>query len=305
MAGWLTGDAFVPRPTAPPACPTTRSDRDFYGAGTANPPTAVLETAFTLLGRTGDVSTNMSGNGANNQRFPDAGRTIVASDALDRCVEVYNAVQVEPHARVLGRYTTTSKDGIAVNRLTDGVATGVAPDATLENLDPHVTWSAAYLHVGLEGLNSNRGQLSAQTALGLLHDFVADSVSVSFTHKVTADRVAFTAKASSARGARDHEVPLGLRRRLADRRDDRPDGIARVREGIPWHLHGERGGREHAHPLGRRVSKRPDHPALAPNGVEGAATAPSTRTSRAVLAQAGRGRNRGYTGGPRGCSSVG
>ena len=37
--------------TAPPACAFTRSDRDFYGTGAANPATAVLETAFTLLGR--------------------------------------------------------------------------------------------------------------------------------------------------------------------------------------------------------------------------------------------------------------
>ena len=162
----------------------------------------MLETTFELLGRTGDVSTNLGGNGAGNQRFPDAGRTIRASDNTDLCVEVYNGVQVEPHARVLGHYTVTRKDGTAVTtRLTDGVSTGVAGDPTLENLEPLVTWNAAYLHVGLEGLNSNRGQLTAQSALGLLHDFVADSVSVSVTHKVTADRVAFTAQASSARGA--------------------------------------------------------------------------------------------------------
>ncbi|HXH33863.1 MAG TPA: PKD domain-containing protein [Plantibacter sp.] len=60
---------------------------------------------------------------------------------------------------------------------------------------------AALLHVGLEGLNGNRGELSPQSGLGLLHDFVADSVSVSVRHKVTADRVAFVAQASSARGA--------------------------------------------------------------------------------------------------------
>jgi hypothetical protein len=167
-----------------------------------NPPTAVLETAFTLLGRTGDVSTNLGGNGAGNQRFPDAGRTIRASDNTDQCVEVYNAFQIEPHARVLGSYTTTKKDGTAVSRITNDVATGVAADPTLETLEPLVTWNAAYLHVGLEGLNANRGELAPQTALGLLHDFVADSVSVAVTHrKTTSKGVAFVAQASSARGA--------------------------------------------------------------------------------------------------------
>ena len=201
MAGWLTGAERNSPTAATNACGTIRSDRDFYGTGTANPPAAVLETAFELLGRTGDVSTNVGGNGAGNQRFPDAGRTIRATDNTDLCVEVYNGVQVAPHARVLGRYTVTRKDGTAVSRITDGVSTGVAADPTLENLEPLVTWNAAYLHVGLEGLNPNRGQLSPQSALGLLHDFVADSVSVSVRHKVTADRVAFTAQASSARGA--------------------------------------------------------------------------------------------------------
>ena len=197
MSGWLTGTEW----TAFPGCALTRSDRDFYGATTAtNPATAQLETVFTLLGKTGDVSTNLGGTGAGNQRFPDAGRTITAADRY-ACEEVYNGFEVQPHARVLGSYTTTKKDGVAVSRLTNGVATGVAADPTLSQLEPLVTWNAALLHVGLEGLNPNRGDLSAQTALGLLHDFVSDSVSVSVTHKVTAGRVAFVAKASSARGA--------------------------------------------------------------------------------------------------------
>ena len=165
-----------------------------------NPTTAQLVTVFTLFGKTGDVSTNAGGSGAGNQRFPDAGRTITAADRY-ACEEVYNGLQVEPHARVLGSYTTTTKDGVAASRLTNGVSTGVAGDPTLENLEPLVTWNAALLHVGLEGLNANRGQLTPQSALGLLHDFVADEVSVALTHKVTAGRVAFTAKASSARGA--------------------------------------------------------------------------------------------------------
>jgi hypothetical protein len=126
---------------------------------------------------------------------------MTSSDDTDLCVEAYNADTVSPHARVLGSYTTTKKDGVAVSRLTNSVATGVAGDPTLSQLEPLVTWNAALLHVGLEGLNANRGELSLQSALGLLHDFVADSVSVAVTHKVTADRVAFLAKASSARGA--------------------------------------------------------------------------------------------------------
>jgi subtilisin family serine protease len=203
MSGWITGrEGAVPTPVPATNCVPTRSDRDFYGTGAANPTTAVLETAFTLFGRGGDVSTNLGGNGAGNQRFPDAGRTLQSpEDELDQCVEAYNAGEVEPHARVLGNYTTTRKDGVAISRLTNSVATGVAGDPTLAQLEPLVTWNAALLHVGLEGLNANRGDLSPQTALGLLHDFVVDSVSVAVTHKVTADRVAFVAQASSARGA--------------------------------------------------------------------------------------------------------
>jgi hypothetical protein len=197
MGGWLTGATRAPAP----ACTTTASDRDFYGTGAANPTTAVLETAFTLFGTAGDVSTNSGGTGAGNQRFPDAGRTIRATDAADQCVEVYNAVQVEPVARVLGTYTTTKKNGVDVTRLTDAVATGVAPDPTLGDLTPNVTWSAAYLHVGLEGLNANRAALTAQSALGMLHDFVSDSVSVSLDRKPKAGKVTFTATASSESGA--------------------------------------------------------------------------------------------------------
>ncbi|HEX7222779.1 MAG TPA: S8 family serine peptidase, partial [Candidatus Limnocylindrales bacterium] len=195
MSGWLTGSNWVW-----PSCTATQTDRDFYGAtAAANPATAQLETAFTLLGKTGDVSTNLGGDGAGNQRFPDAGRTITAADRY-ACEEVYNGFEVEPHTRVLGSYTTTKKDGVAVSRLTNSVATGVAGDPTLSQLEPLVTWNSALLHVGLEGLNANRGQLSLQTALGRLHDFVADRVSVSVRHKVTADRVAFVAEASSELG---------------------------------------------------------------------------------------------------------
>jgi hypothetical protein len=197
MAGWMTPFDHGP----PPPCTVTRTDRDFYGADAANPATAQLETAFTLLGKTGDVSTNLGGNGAGNQRFPDSGRLISTADTLDPCIEPYNGAIAEKHARVLGRYTTTKKDGVAAPRVSDGVAIGVAGDSTLSQLDPLVTWNAALIHVGLEGLNANRGELSAQGALKLLHDFVTDSVSASVSHRVRADRVDFVAQASSESGA--------------------------------------------------------------------------------------------------------
>ena len=78
------------------------------------PPTAQLETAFTLLGRSGDVSVNLGGDGAGNQRFPDAGRPVQGADFLDPCLATENATSVAQHARVLGRYTTTKLDGAAV-----------------------------------------------------------------------------------------------------------------------------------------------------------------------------------------------
>jgi minor extracellular serine protease Vpr len=201
MAGWMTGGQRNPPTAEEDPCVLIASDRDFYGSGMgAPPPTAQLETAFTLFGRTGDVSVNLGGTGAGNQRFPDSGRLVTAADYVDACTSVHNAESVSQHARVLGSYTTTKKDGTAVSRLTNSVATGVAPDPTLEQLDPQVNWGAALLHVGAEGLNPNRGVLGVQTALGLLHDFVADSVSVAVTHKVHGKRVDFVASAASARG---------------------------------------------------------------------------------------------------------
>ena len=262
MAGWLTGREW----TTFPGCGLTRSDRDFYGAtAAANPVTAQLETTFTLLGKTGDVSTNLGGTGAGNQRFPDAGRTVTAADRY-LCDEAYNGFEVEPHARVLGSYTTTKKDGVAASRLTNGVSTGVAADPTLENVEPLVTWNAALLHVGLEGLNPNRGQLSPQTALGLLHDFVSDSVSVAVTHKVTAGRVAFVAQASSARGAAITTYRWDFGDGSPDRRDDRPVRLPRLREGVARDVHRQRRGRERTDALRLGVGDRHDQAALAEIG---------------------------------------
>ena len=220
---------------------------------------------FTLFGKTGDVSTNAGGSGANNQRFPDAGRLVTAADRY-LCDEAYNGFEVEPHARVLGSYTTTTKDGVAASRLTNGVATGVAGGPDAEQLEPLVTWNAALLHVGLEGLNPNRGELSPQTALGLLHDFVSDSVSVAVTHKVTAGRVAFVAQASSARGAA-----------ITTYRWDFGDGSPIVEttvpsvshdygKGVARDVHRQRRGSERAHAFRRRVGDRHDPPALSDNG---------------------------------------
>ena len=129
MSGWMTGEELEPA-----TCATTRSDGNFYGRRPCRP-TAQLETAFTLLGRSGDVSVNLGGDGAGNQRFPDAGRLVTARTP-GPVPAIHNAASVAQHARVLGRYTTTKLDGAAVPRLTDAVATGVAPDPTLAQLDP-------------------------------------------------------------------------------------------------------------------------------------------------------------------------
>jgi hypothetical protein len=193
MSGWLTG---VERD--PATCAATGSDANFYGTPAA---TAQLETAFTLFGRSADVSVNLGGSGANNQRRPDAGRLVTGADALDACTYIYSAPAVSEHARVLGRYTVTKLDGTAIARLTDAAAIGVAPDPTLVQPDPQVKWTSAVLHVGAEGLNANRGELSLQTALGQLHDFVADRVSVSLRHKARGRRVDFYATAHSTRGS--------------------------------------------------------------------------------------------------------
>ena len=77
----------------------------------------------------------------------------------------------------------------------------MAPDPTLAQPEPQVSWAAALLRVGAEGLNPNRGDLSLQSALGLLHDFVADRVSVKLRHTARASRVDFVATASSARAS--------------------------------------------------------------------------------------------------------
>ena len=74
-----------------------------------------------------------------------------------------------------------------------------------------MTWSLAYLHVGLEGLNANRAALNAQTALGLLHGFVSDNVSVAIyaKEKSRTRRLPGAGLVGERRG--DHQVPLGLR----------------------------------------------------------------------------------------------
>jgi hypothetical protein len=194
MAGWL--DGFQKESST---CTTTRSDVDFYGPLFTG--LEKLETTFTLFGRTADVSVNRGGDGRNNQRFPDAGRPVTGADSADPCVLVYNGVSIGEHARVLGRYVSTKANDSAVSRLTDAVATGVAPDSTLAEREPRVSWTAALLHVGAEGINANLGNLSSADALGLLHDFVTDAVSVAVTTRVRSGRVEFVAHAASSRGA--------------------------------------------------------------------------------------------------------
>ncbi|MCI0415120.1 S8 family serine peptidase [bacterium] len=193
MAGFIRG--FEKEPAN---CTNITSDADFYAVTT---PADVLITKFELFGREGDVSVNNGGDGANNQIFPDAGRKAEAADKDDGCIQLYNAENIAPHARVLGNYQTTTRNGIDALREESGVATGVAPDLTLENETPKVNWSAALLHVGLEGLNSNLGDLTAPQALGLLLDFVNDDVSVALAGITTCTTVQFTANATSSRQA--------------------------------------------------------------------------------------------------------
>jgi hypothetical protein len=183
----------------PVACNNIIDDVDFYGPLVTG--AHQLETTFTLFGRTGDVSVNLGGDGANNQRFPDAGRLVTNDDTSDPCLVVYNGASIAAHGRVLGSYTTTKLNGTSVSRLTNGVATAVAPDPTLAAPEPRVSWTAALLHVGIEGLNGNRGELTPTTAFRALHDFVSDDVSVAVTHRVRADRADFSAHAASSRGA--------------------------------------------------------------------------------------------------------
>jgi hypothetical protein len=194
MAGWM--DGFVKEPAA---CNNIVDDADFYGPLLTG--AEQLETTFTLFGRKGDVSVNLGGGGANNQRFPDAGRLVTNDDTSDPCILVYNGASISAHDRVLGSYTTTKLNGTSVPRLTNEVATAVVPDPTLATPDPRVSWTAALLHVGIEGLNGNRGELTPATAFRVLHDFVSDDVSVAVTHKVRGDRVDFNVQATSSRGA--------------------------------------------------------------------------------------------------------
>lgn len=196
MAGWLNGRTTTPV-LGGTTCVTTASDINFYGSPASSDR---LETTFTLLGKTGDVSVNLGGDGTNSQRFPNAGRAVTTSDSSDECTSLYNDDSIAAHVRVLGEYGTTARNGEQVSRVTDAVATGVAADPTLAARDPKVTWAAALFHLGVEGMNGNRGELTPTTALLALHDFVADSVSVAVTHRVRSDRVDFTAHATSTRG---------------------------------------------------------------------------------------------------------
>ena len=123
----------------------------------------------------------------------------------------------------------------------------------------------------------------AQTALGLLHDFVSDSVSVAVTHKVTAGRVAFVAQASSARGAAI-TTSAGTSATVAHRRDDRSVRLARLREGVARDVHRQRRGRERTNALGLGVGDRHDQAAVAQNSGADQACWPPAPLIGAVVA---------------------
>ena len=139
--------------------------------------TEQLNTKFSLMGELADASANLGGDGQDNQFFPDAGRAVRAEDRDDPNIALYNAENIAPHARVLGTYVTTEINGTPVTLNETAAATGVAPDFTLENEQARVSWRAALIHVGIEGLNTNLGDVSVTHALGLLYDFVNDEVS--------------------------------------------------------------------------------------------------------------------------------
>lgn len=181
MAGWI------------------QTDPDFYPISTGN---EVLVTQFNLFGHSVDISYNNGGDGANNQIWPDAGRTVIAADREDPNIVLYNAPNIAPHARVLGNYTTTTIDGTPITPSSTAVSTGVAPDLTLEHPEATVNWYAAILHVGAEGVNSNLGaDLTSVDVLNYLLSFLHDDVSLTVSKSGTGGGRTFTANPTSAVGA--------------------------------------------------------------------------------------------------------
>jgi hypothetical protein len=203
---------------------------------------------------------------------------------------VYNGVSIGEHARVLGRYVSTKANDSAVSRLTDAVATGVAPDPTLAEREPRVSWTAALLHVGAEGINSNLGNLSSADALGLLHDFVTDAVSVAVANKVRGGRVEFVARVEPWRP--DLRVAMGLRRRITGRENDKRACHARL---LARHLHRIGRGCRRTDAFGCRDDERPHSQEVARASV---ADRPASHGSSST-------RPRGDTrGASRGCSDL-
>lgn len=195
MGGWIDGTRTA---STPAGCQTAVSDTDFYGDLT---PADSLTTRLNLLGGTIDASVAAGSTDPAAQTRPDAGRAVTQDDGTEPCIGLYNAERIAPHARVLGTYTTTERSGVAMPRLQDAVATGVAPDLTLERLTRLVPWSAAVLHVGIEGVRQGGG-LSGTAALGRLYDFVNDVVTVQIAQARKGTTVDLVAKTTSSRRAR-------------------------------------------------------------------------------------------------------
>ena len=248
MSGWLTG---VER--NPATCEATRSDANFYGTPAA---AAQLETAFTLFGRGGDVSVNLGGSGANNQRRPDAGRLVTGADAMDACTYIYSAPAVSQHARVLGRYTVTELDDTAIPRLTDAAAIGVAPESNARavrstgELDRR---SPARRRRGTE-LEPGRVEPAIRArAVARLRD--GPRLGLAQSQGTRAPRRVLRHGALGPRERHD-ELPLRLRRRITHRRDDAGARLARLRPGRSRALHGACRGRERADANERGIDKR-------------------------------------------------
>jgi len=196
MGGWISGMTAVETPAA---CQVVISDSNFYRDAT---PIEDLTTVLELFGGTVDVSSTASG-GPGAQTRPDAGRAVTADDDVNTCLRVYNADAIGPHARVLGSYVTTRRNGIDVPRAENAAATGVAPDTTLERRSRLVPWTAAVLHVGIEGVNEGQGRLSRAATLGRLYDFANDTVTVEVSQTARdGASVDLVAKASSTRDAK-------------------------------------------------------------------------------------------------------
>lgn len=192
LAGWMDGFTLDPV-----SCLPSQSDKNFFSPVLLSD---VLVNQFDLFSQPADASRNTGGTGPQNILQPDAGRIVASSDYNDPCIGLYNAGNLASEARVLGSYGTTTKNDAAAPRVQSAVATGIAPDRTLEITNPKMNWRAALVHVGLEGLNPELG-LSTTQALSLFYDFLNDDITGSLQGSPSGTDGDFTVTANSSRGA--------------------------------------------------------------------------------------------------------